>query len=140
MRVIGSEFANVVTSMLAPCSSLFQMPFASSEGGSTLRAMQNYDLIMLAVLIGAALYGYWKGLAWQIASLVSIFLSYFVALNSHSLISPKLGLQPPLDTAASMLMVYSGSSLGVWAGFGFISKSLKQMKLKDWDHHVGALV
>ncbi len=127
-----------------------QLLFDSSDSASKLRGprflhlrrvkvMQNYDLIMVAVLAGTALYGYWKGLAWQVASIASIILSYFVALNSHSYI-PKFGLQPPLDTAASMLMLYLGSSAGVWVGFGFISKSLKAMKLKDWDHQAGALV
>lgn len=102
--------------------------------------MQTYDLIMIVVLAGAALFGYWKGLAWQIASLGSIFLSYFVSINFRGLIASKLGLEPPLDTAASMLILYLGSSLAVWIGFGFISKSLKEMKLKDWDHQAGALV
>jgi membrane protein required for colicin V production len=102
--------------------------------------MQTYDLIMLAVLAGAALFGYWKGLAWQVASLGSILLSYFVALNFRGLISSKLGLEPPLDTAVSMLILYVGSSLAVWIAFGFVSKSLKEMKLKDWDHQIGALV
>jgi uncharacterized membrane protein required for colicin V production len=144
--------------LLAPCSSFLsalsrsatQLLFDSSDSASKLRGprslhlrrvnvMQNYDLIMVAVLAGTALYGYWKGLAWQVASIASIILSYFVALNSHSF-TPKFGLQPPLDTAASMLTLYLGSSAGVWIGFGFISKSLKAMKLKDWDHQAGALV
>lgn len=102
--------------------------------------MQTYDIFMLAVLAGAALFGWWKGLAWQIASLGSILLSYFVALNFRGVIASKLGLQPPLDSAAAMLILYVGSSLAVWACFGFISKSLKEMKLKDWDHQIGALV
>jgi membrane protein required for colicin V production len=102
--------------------------------------MQTYDLFMLAVLAGAALFGWWKGLAWQVASLGSILLSYFVALNFRGIIASKLGLDPPLDSAAAMLILYVGSSLAVWACFGFISKSLKEMKLKDWDHQIGALV
>lgn len=102
--------------------------------------MQTYDLFMLAVLAGAALFGWWKGLAWQVASLGSILLSYFVALNFRGVIASKLGLEPPLDSAAAMLILYVGSSLAVWACFGFISKSLKEMKLKDWDHQIGALV
>ena len=34
-----------------------------------------YDIIMAIVLVGAALYGWMRGMAWQIASLASIFLS-----------------------------------------------------------------
>ena len=41
--------------------------------------MQSYDIFMLAVLVITTIWGLWKGLAWQLASLGSIFLSYFVA-------------------------------------------------------------
>jgi membrane protein required for colicin V production len=102
--------------------------------------MQIYDLVMLAVLAGSALFGFWKGLAWQVASIGSILLSYFVALNFRGLIASKLGLEPPLDTAVAMLILYTGSSLAVWLAFGFVSKSLKELRLKDWDHQIGALV
>ena len=43
--------------------------------------MQPYDIVMLIVLALAIVWGAWKGLAWQIASLASIVLSYMVALN-----------------------------------------------------------
>src|SRR5690349_18392900 len=50
--------------------------------------MQAYDIIMLAVLAGSTLFGFAKGMAWQMASLASLFLSYFVALNFSHLLAP----------------------------------------------------
>ncbi|MFT7640007.1 MAG: membrane protein required for colicin V production, partial [Pirellulaceae bacterium] len=44
-------------------------------------AMQIYDIIMLTVLVGATVLGLWKGVVWQIASMASIFLSFFVAMH-----------------------------------------------------------
>ena len=41
--------------------------------------MQPYDIVMIVVLAGATLFGFWKGMAWQIASLASLVLSTFVA-------------------------------------------------------------
>ena len=43
--------------------------------------MALYDIIMLVVILGAVAFGYWKGFAWQVASLAAIIVSYFVALK-----------------------------------------------------------
>ena len=43
--------------------------------------MQPYDIFMLVVLIGAAAFGAWKGMAWQLASIGSVLLSTVVALR-----------------------------------------------------------
>ena len=34
--------------------------------------LQTYDFAMLAVLVVATIFGFWKGLAWQVASVASI--------------------------------------------------------------------
>ena len=34
--------------------------------------IQPYDFVMLAVLVGTTLFGLWKGMAWQMASLASV--------------------------------------------------------------------
>ena len=54
------------------CLSSFLIPGRNS-------LMQAYDIFMVVVLAAATIWGLWKGLAWQVASLGSIFLSYFVA-------------------------------------------------------------
>ena len=43
--------------------------------------MQTYDMLMLVVLVGATVFGFWKGMAWQIASLASLVVSYFASLQ-----------------------------------------------------------
>ena len=54
-----------------------------------------YDLMMLAILAGSILFGLWKGLAWQVASLASIFVSYFVALNFRGPLSGWISASEP---------------------------------------------
>ena len=44
--------------------------------------MDPYDLFLIIILIGAVVFGALKGLAWQVASLSAIFVSYFVASDS----------------------------------------------------------
>ena len=43
--------------------------------------MQTYDLLMLLVLVCATIFGFWKGMAWQLASLASLVVSYIAALQ-----------------------------------------------------------
>ena len=45
--------------------------------------MQNYDIIMLAVLGFSVIIGAVKGMAWQIAMVASIVISFFVAREFH---------------------------------------------------------
>jgi hypothetical protein len=91
------------------------------------RRMQAYDIIMLAVLAGSTLFGFVKGMAWQLASLSSLFVSYFVALNFSHLLAPYVGKQEPLNRIAAMLILYLASSLAIWLIFrvvaGFIDRS-----------------
>ncbi|MEX1042616.1 MAG: CvpA family protein [Pirellulaceae bacterium] len=97
-----------------------------------------YDLLMLAILVTAAVWGYFKGMAWQLASILSIFVSYFVAVQARETVSNALGLDPAWGKLAAMIGIYLATSLVIWFGFSLVRKSLETMELKDWDHQVGA--
>ena len=106
--------------------------------------MQAYDLFMLIVLAAAVAWGFWKGLAWQLASMASIALSYFVALNFRTplaaLISRSIEVKPPLDIFAAMLILFMGTSLVVWVGFNLVRDMIEKVKLKEFDHQFGAIL
>jgi membrane protein required for colicin V production len=106
--------------------------------------MQGYDLFMLIVLLAAVAWGAWKGLAWQLASMASIALSYFVALNFRTplaaVLSKSVELKPPLDIFLAMLILFMGSSLLVWVGFNLVSEVIERVKLKEFDHQFGAIL
>lgn len=106
--------------------------------------MQGYDLFMLIVLLAAVAWGAWKGLAWQLASMASIALSYFVALNFRTplaaLLSRSVEIKPPLDIFLAMLILFMGSSLLVWVGFNLVSEVIERVKLKEFDHQFGAIL
>lgn len=105
--------------------------------------MQSYDFFMLIVLAAAVVWGFWKGLAWQLASVASIALSYFVALNFRTplaaIINQSVEVKPPLDIFAAMLILFMGTSLIVWVGFNLISEIIEKVKLKEFDRQFGAL-
>lgn len=106
--------------------------------------MQGYDLFMIIILAAAVIWGAWKGLAWQVASLASVVLSYIAAMMFRQplaqILSQQVELVPPLDTGLAMLILFLGTSLVVWVGFNLVSETIEKVKLKEFDRQVGALL
>ncbi len=103
--------------------------------------MQAYDIFMLTVLGAAIAWGAWKGLAWQIASIASIGLSYFVAVNFRAPVAKMFHYEPPeWNNFLAMLVLYLGSSLVIWVAFSMVRNFLEKVQLKEFDRQVGGLV
>jgi membrane protein required for colicin V production len=102
--------------------------------------MQIYDLVMLAVIVAAIAFGAWKGLAWQIASLAAIVLSYIVALNFREPVSNLISAKPPWNVFLAMLILYLGTSLVVWITFRVVRNFIDRLKLKEFDRQTGAVL
>jgi membrane protein required for colicin V production len=100
--------------------------------------MESYDLIMLCVVAIGTMFGAWKGLAWQLASLTSIFASYFIAYRFREPVAEVIGASPPWNIFLAMLILYLGSSLVIWLVFRFVSDIIDRVKLKEFDRHAGA--
>jgi membrane protein required for colicin V production len=102
--------------------------------------METYDILMLAVLGGATIFGFWKGLAWQVASLASLVVSYFVALRFADRLAPLVSQQAPLNKFLAMLIIYGLTSLAIWLVFRVVAGFIDQVKLKEFDRQMGAMV
>ena len=102
--------------------------------------MGTYDVLMILVVLIAAFLGWQKGMAWQVASVGAIVGSYFVAMQFRDAVSPHINLPPPMNTFAAMLVIYLASSLVIWLLFRLVRQSIEQMKLRDFDRQMGALV
>jgi membrane protein required for colicin V production len=102
--------------------------------------MQIYDLIMIAVLAAAIAFGAWKGLAWQVASLSAIFVSYFVAYEFRQPVAERINASPPWNIFVAMLILYLLTSLLIWLTFRLVKSFIDKVKLKDFDRHAGALL
>ena len=101
--------------------------------------MQIYDLIMLAVLALTTFRGYRKGLAWQVAALGSIVVSYFVAYRFRDQVAVYLEFPDPWRRLAAMLILYVASSLVIWLLFQTVKGAIEKAKLKDFDQQLGAI-
>ncbi len=99
-----------------------------------------YDLLMLAALVGSILFGLWKGLAWQVASLASIFVSYFLALNFSGWLSGFISAAEPWNRFAAMLLIFLGTSLVIWMGYGYMKSTIERLRLRGFDTQAGAIL
>ena len=100
--------------------------------------MQFYDLVMLAVLGLAIFFGYWKGFAWQVASLAAIIVSYIVARNFSEPLANMIGGDPAWNRFLAMFILFTGTSLLIWLSFGFVKSTIERMHLKGFDRQFGA--
>jgi len=110
-------------------------PMVPSNGPNV---MQTYDIIMLIILASAAIFGAIKGFAWQVASLASIVVSYFVANHFRHDVAKHINAQPPWNVFLAMLLLYFGTSLAIWLVFRMISSSIDKIRLKEFDRQLGA--
>ncbi|PAY18555.1 colicin V production protein [Rhodopirellula sp. SM50] len=101
--------------------------------------METYDILMLIVLAAAAIFGAVKGFAWQLASIASIVVSYFVAYRFREPLSHSIIAEPPWNRFLAMLILFVGTSLVVWVAFNMVRRTIDRMKLKEFDRQIGAL-
>jgi hypothetical protein len=55
-------------------------------------------------------------------------------------VSSHINLAAPMNTFAAMLVLYLGSSMVIWLIFRVVRQSIEQLKLRDFDRQMGALV
>ena len=101
--------------------------------------MEIYDVLMLVILIGTAVYGAIKGFAWQLASIASIVVSYIVAVQFRGPISESITIEAPWNRFLAMLILFVITSLLIWVAFRMVSSAIDRLKLKEFDHHLGAV-
>jgi len=101
--------------------------------------MSGYDVFMGLVLVGATLFGVWKGMAWQIASLASLIASYFVALAFSPQLAPVFGDEAPWNRFIAMAVLYVVTGIVIWMLFRIVSGAIERVKLKEFDRQIGGV-
>ncbi len=101
--------------------------------------MQIYDLIVLLIILIAAFMGWRKGLATQVASIVSLVASYLVAVNFRTVLASKIDAPPIFANGAAMLILFLGTSMIIWLIFRQIKGSIEALKLGEFDHQMGGI-
>jgi membrane protein required for colicin V production len=103
------------------------------------------DILILVVLgVGAAM-GFCTGLLWQVARVVSLGLSLYLAILSNTDSAEWLnGQWPEVNPAVNRVVAFVGVFLGVYLTLYFITriihKAIKATKLETLDRMLGALL
>jgi membrane protein required for colicin V production len=98
-----------------------------------------YDLLVLGLVLITTFLGWRKGLATQVASIVSIVASFAVAVRFREPVAVYIDAAEPWNRFAAMLILYLGTSLVIWLIFRQIRTSIDRWKLGEFDHQMGAV-
>jgi membrane protein required for colicin V production len=98
-----------------------------------------YDLLMLAVVVGVTIFGFVKGMAWQLASLGSLVFSFYAAVHVSPAIAPFFSKEAPWNRFLAMLVVYSATWVGIWLLFRLVAGVIDRVKLQEFDRQAGAM-
>ena len=100
--------------------------------------MATYDLIMLAIVTIATLFGAWKGLAWQIAWVSATAISSLVALKLRSSVANQLGMNGLVGEYVAMGLIFAAVSVIIWLLYRIGYSWIKRSGLGKFDRRLGA--
>jgi membrane protein required for colicin V production len=101
--------------------------------------MGAYDTIVLVIILATTFFGWRKGLATQLASIISMVASFVVAVRFREPLAAHIDAEAPWNRFAAMLVLYLGTSLVIWIAFRQIRTSIERMKLGEFDRQMGAI-
>lgn len=102
-------------------------------------AIQPYDFVMLAVLVGAMIFGVWKGVAWQIAALASVTLSAVAAVQCSPSLASHISAQEPWNRFGAMAIIYVAVAGAIWLLFRLVAGVINRLKLHEFDRQLGGV-
>ena len=94
---------------------------------------------MLLVLVGATIFGAWKGVAWQVASIASLVVSYLASLTFSAKLAPFISNDAPWNRFIAMLLIYLLTSMTIWMLFRMVANVIDRVQLREFDRQIGAI-
>ena len=99
-----------------------------------------YDAAMAGVVVGGMIWGAWRGVTWQLASLASLILGYTVAHQLSTQLAPHFPGDAVVSRTLAMMAVYAGVSAGVFGVAWALRATLRKLKFEAFDRHLGMLL
>ncbi|CAN5732871.1 hypothetical protein BH23PLA1_BH23PLA1_17160 [soil metagenome] len=102
--------------------------------------MTPYDVAMIAVVVGGMVWGAWRGITWQLASIASLVLGYMVAFPLSVDLAPRFPGEPIVARALALLVLYVAVSAAVFLVAWSIRATLRRWKFEAFDRHLGMIL
>src|SRR5436309_3525556 len=101
---------------------------APRRSGMTL-----YDAVMAGIVVAGMVWGAWRGITWQLASIASLVLGYGVAHPLSAELAPRFPGEPAVARALAMLAIYAAVSGGVFLLAWLVRAALRRLKFEAFD-------
>src|ERR1700710_2450396 len=96
-----------------------------------------YDAAMAGVVVAGMIWGAWRGVTWQLASIASLILGYIASHQFSPQVSSYFGSDPVIGRTLAMMAVYAAVSGGVFLVAWLFRALLRKMKFEAFDRHLG---
>lgn len=102
--------------------------------------MTPYDAAMVGVIVAGMVWGAFRGIVWQVASIASLVLGYSVSHPLSAQVAPYLPGEPVVARGVAMIIVYVIISGGVFLAAWMIRATLSRMRFEAYDRHLGMVL
>ena len=102
--------------------------------------MTPYDAALVGLIATGMIWGAFRGITWQIASIASLVLGYTVSHTLSGQIAPYFPGDPLVARSLAMLAIYFSASTGVFLVAWLIRATLRQLKFEAFDRYLGMLL
>jgi uncharacterized membrane protein required for colicin V production len=102
--------------------------------------MTPYDAAMAGVIVAGMVWGAFKGITWQLASILSLVLGYSVAHPLSGQLAPYFPGEPVVARSLAMMAVYVGTAGGVFLVAWLIRATLRRLQFEAFDRHLGMVL
>ena len=102
--------------------------------------MTVYDGVMIGVVVAGMIWGAFRGITWQVASIASLVLGYVVAFPLSAQLAPHFPGEPVVARALALLATYAAVAGGVFLAAWMIRETLRKLRFEAFDRHLGMIL
>lgn len=102
--------------------------------------MTIYDVAMISAVIAGVVWGFWRGITWQVASIASLVLGYTSSRTLSEQLAPHFPGEPVVARALSMIVIYAAVSGGVFLVAWIVRATLRKLQFEAFDRHLGMVL
>jgi uncharacterized membrane protein required for colicin V production len=99
-----------------------------------------YDAAMTGVVVAGMVWGAWRGVTWQLASIASLILGYIASHQLSPQLASQFGSDPVISRTLAMMAIYAVVSGGVFLVAWMFRAIIRKMKFEAFDRHLGMLL
>lgn len=102
--------------------------------------MTIYDAVMAALVVSGMVWGAWRGIIWQVASISSLVLGYAVSHQLSPQLAPHFPGEPVVARAEAMMAIYAAVSGGIFLAAWMVRSTLRKLRFEAFDRHLGMVM